>query len=290
MPELPEVEGVVRALAPKVEGDTIVKVELSSTIYNSCREGKQCIVKNIEPHLFEEVMQGMTIEKVVRRSKYIYFHLQKVEEKFLFVNHLGMTGAWFVVQTLDEIREEKFRKHVHAIFTLHTGELLVYADIRRFGEMRFIKKIEEHPPLLLMAPEPFDEHACEFFLQKCELPKYQNKPIKEVIMDGQVISGCGNIYATEALFKMGIHPARKANRISKMRKAELFNTIRTILQESIEMGGSTISDYRNINGEAGGMQHRLKMYGKKVCPTCESATKSLIIGGRTSVYCPKCQH
>lgn len=82
-------------------------------------------------------------------------------------------------------------------------------------------------------------------------------------MDGHVISGCGNIYATEALFKMGIHPGRKTSRISKERKVQLFETIRTILLESIEMGGSTISDYRNINGEAGGMQHRLKMYGKR---------------------------
>jgi len=290
MPELPEVEGVVRALVPAVEGKTIKKVALSDTIYTSWGLGKQCIVKNIEPNLFEEVMQGMHIQKIMRRSKYIYFYLEKNQETFLFVNHLGMTGAWFVVRALSEIIEEKFRKHVHAVFTLASGELLVYADIRRFGELRFIKKLEEHPPLLQMAPEPFDKDACDYFLEKCDLPKYQNKPIKEVIMDGQVISGCGNIYATEALFKMGIHPARKTNRISKKRKIDLFEAIRTILQESIEMGGSTISDYRNINGEAGGMQNRLKMYGKKICPQCHTTTKSLNIGGRTSVYCPKCQH
>ena len=290
MPELPEVEGVVRALVPAVEGKTFEKVELSETVYTSWGLGKQCIVKNIEPNLFEEVLQGMHIQKIARRSKYIYFHLEKNEESFLFVNHLGMSGAWFVVKALSEIIEEKFRKHVHAIFTLDSGELLVYSDIRRFGELRFIKKMEEHPPLLLMAPEPFEESACEYFLLKCELPKYQNKPIKEVIMDGQVISGCGNIYATEALYKMGIHPGRKTNRISKQRKIELFEAIRKILQESIEMGGSTISDYRNINGEAGGMQDRLKMYGKKICPHCNTATKALVLGGRTSVYCPKCQH
>lgn len=290
MPELPEVEGVVRALGPAVEGKTVSKVELSETIYTSFGLGKQCIVKNMEPNLFVEAMQGMEIKKIIRRSKYIYFHLEKNKESYLFVNHLGMTGAWFVVQSLDDITEEKFRKHVHAIFSLQSGELLVYSDIRRFGELRFLKKVEEHPPLLLMAPEPFEKGACEFFLEKCELPKYQHKPIKEVIMDGQVISGCGNIYATEALFRMGIHPARKTNRIRKKRKIELFEAIRTILQESIEMGGSTISDYRNINGEAGGMQNRLKMYGKKSCPECDTATKSLVIGGRTSVYCPKCQH
>lgn len=290
MPELPEVEGVVRELVPAVEGKTIERVKLSETIFTSWGAGKQCIVKNMDPHLFEEVMQGMKINTITRRSKYIYFHLEKGVDRYLFVNHLGMTGAWFVVKSLAEIGEEKFRKHVHAIFYLTTGELLVYSDIRRFGEMRFMTKIEEHPPLLQMAPEPFEDDACDYFLNKCELPKYQNKPIKEVIMDGQVISGCGNIYATESLFKMGIHPARKTNRISRKRKIELFEVIRAILLESIERGGSTISDYRNINGEAGSMQHRLKMYGKKNCPTCDTLTKSLVIGGRTSVYCPKCQH
>ncbi|HWL13428.1 MAG TPA: DNA-formamidopyrimidine glycosylase family protein, partial [Ureibacillus sp.] len=111
MPELPEVEGVVRALVPEVEGKTIAKVELSETIYTSFGLGKQCIVKNIEPNLFEEVMQGMHIQKITRRSKYIYFHLEKNHESFLFVNHLGMSGAWFVVRALSEITEEKFRKH-----------------------------------------------------------------------------------------------------------------------------------------------------------------------------------
>lgn len=289
MPELPEVEGVVRALKPAVEGKVIEKIELSETIYKSVSAGKQCIVKNTAPEMFETLLAGMTIREIARRSKYIFFHIEKDGEPFILVNHLGMTGAWFVVQSLEEITEGKFRKHAHAVLTLNSSELLVYADIRRFGELRFLKELADHPPLLHMAPEPFDEGACEFFLAQCEKPKYMNKPIKEVIMDGQVISGCGNIYATEALFLMGIHPNRKTNRISKARKIELFRAIEMILLQSIEMGGSTISDYRNINGEAGGMQDRLKMYGKKMCPQCGTNTKSMTIGGRTSVYCPKCQ-
>lgn len=290
MPELPEVEGVVRLLAPAIEGKKISKVELSKTIYESSAAGKQCIVKNIEPHLFEQLFEGQTIKQVTRRSKYIFFYIEKDKEQTIFVNHLGMTGAWFFVKHLSEITEEKFRKHAHAKFTLSTGELLVYSDIRRFGEMRYISNLEEYPPLLQMAPEPFETNACNYFLEKCDLPKNCNKPIKEVIMDGHIISGCGNIYATESLFKMGIHPSRKVSRISRKRKVELFEAIRNILQESIEMGGSTISDYRNINGEAGGMQHRLKMYGKRSCPNCGSPTKSINIAGRTSVYCPSCQH
>ena len=289
MPELPEVEGVVRDLKPLVEGKTIESVALSEVVYNAAALGKQCIVKNADPSDFELVVSGMKIARVTRRSKYIFFHLEKGGEEFLLVSHLGMTGAWFVVDDVAAITEPKFRKHVHAIFTLDTGELLVYSDIRRFGELRFMKEAADHPPLMQMAPEPFDEHACEYFLAKSELPKYAKKPIKEVIMDGQVISGCGNIYATESLFTMRIRPTCKTSQISKKRKIELFQAICAVLQESIENGGSTISDYRSVNGGAGSMQERLKMYSKKICPACQAATESVVIAGRTSTYCPSCQ-
>ncbi|MER2106209.1 MAG: bifunctional DNA-formamidopyrimidine glycosylase/DNA-(apurinic or apyrimidinic site) lyase [Solibacillus sp.] len=289
MPELPEVEGVVRDLRPLVEGKTITSVMLSEVVHNGALQGKQCIVKNAEPVNFARVVQTMRITAVTRRSKYIFFHLAKDADDFLLLSHLGMSGAWFVVRDLSEITEEKFRKHAHAIFTLDSGELLVYSDIRRFGELRFMKEIADHAPLLKMAPEPFAAEACEYFLKKCALPKYMKKPIKEVIMDGQVISGCGNIYATESLFTMGIHPARKTSDVSEAQKRQLFAVICDVLQESIDNGGSTISDYRSVNGGAGSMQDRLKMYSKKVCPACSTATEAVTIAGRTSTYCPSCQ-
>lgn len=289
MPELPEVEGVVRDLKPVIEGKTIAHVALSEVVYTSHEAGKQAIVKNSAPHQFEQLLANMTIKEISRRSKYIFFHIEKNGELFILVNHLGMSGAWFVVGDVAEIAEDKFRKHIHAVFTLTDGKLLVYSDIRRFGELRFIKEIADHPPLLKMAPEPFDEGACEFFLAQCEKPKYMKKQIKEVIMDGQIISGCGNIYATESLFKMGIHPGKKTSLICNEQKIELFQVICDVLQESIDSGGSTISDYRSINGGAGTMQHRLKMYGKKQCLACGKDTESMVIAGRTSVYCPQCQ-
>jgi len=288
MPELPEVEGVVRSLRPVAIGRKVEKVRVSDIVYRSKAEGKEAILKGISPEDFISRMERMTILDITRRSKYIYFRLKKGETEYLLVNHLGMTGAWFTVKRINEIAEEKFRKHIHVIFESEEG-LLIFSDIRRFGEMRLLRSEADYPPLMLMAPEPFDELALSHFLSMCELPKYKEKPIKEVIMDGHVISGCGNIYATEALFRMGIRPSRKVKMISKARKEELFITIVSILNESIEAGGSTISDYRNINGEAGGMQHRLKMYGRKTCLTCGTETKSLQIGGRTSVYCPTCQ-
>lgn len=289
MPELPEVEGVVRALAPEVIGRTIESVTISDIVIESKERGREAIIKGDTTSDFTRRMKDMVIVNVTRRSKYIYFDLEKEGVTYLLVSHLGMSGAWFVVNKIEEIIELKFRRHVHAAFKMTDGGLLVYSDIRRFGELRLLSLEADHPPLLKMAPEPFDEGACEHFLGLSALPKYAGKPIKEIIMDGQVISGCGNIYATEALFKMKIHPVRKAERISLKRKTELFEVIVDILQESIDAGGSTISDYRNINGESGAMQDRLKMYGQKVCPSCGSETKSMKIGGRTSVYCPRCQ-
>lgn len=289
MPELPEVEGVVRALAPEIIGRTVEAVTISDIVIQSKERGREAIIKGSTTADFIEQMKEMTVINVTRRSKYIYLDLEKNGVTFLLVSHLGMTGAWFVVDNITDITELKFRKHVHALFTMKDGGLLVYSDIRRFGELRLLNMEEDHPPLLKMAPEPFAENASDHFLTLAALPKYARKPIKEVIMDGQIISGCGNIYATEALFKMKIHPARKVERISAVRKKELFHVIVAILQESIDAGGSSISDYRNINGESGSMQDRLKMYGKKTCASCSTKTKTMQIGSRTSVYCPKCQ-
>lgn len=289
MPELPEVEGVVRALAPIATGRTIMEVTVSNTVIHAKQLGKETIIKGITTEDFILDIVGMTITDVTRRSKYIYFHLTKKGNACLLVSHLGMTGAWFTVQSVDDIPEQKFRNHVHVIFKMDDGGLLVYSDIRRFGEVRLMGCEADYPPLLKMAPEPFAEDACNHFLELAAQPKYARKPIKEVIMDGHVVSGCGNIYATEALFNMNIHPGRTAERISVKRKEELFAAIVAVLQESIDAGGSSISDYRNINGEAGTMQDRLKMYGRKLCAACGSTTKSMKIAGRTSVYCPTCQ-
>jgi len=288
MPELPEVEGVVRQIRPVSIGKRIVSVDVSDTIRKSKQSGKEAILKRIEADDFQERLTGAQILAVERRSKYIYMTM-KDEQEFLLVNHLGMSGAWFFVDSLLSISEDKFRRHVHVVLTLDDGNLLAFSDIRRFGEMRVLTSEADFPPLLLMAPEPFADEALEWFLQQAEIPKFRNKPIKEVIMDGTVISGCGNIYATEALFRMKIHPKRAASRISRKRKIELFQAIAAILLESIEAGGSTISDYRNINGESGSMQNRFGMYGKKTCTICGTETKTVKIASRASVYCPSCQ-
>lgn len=288
MPELPEVEGVVRQIRPAASNRTIRSVHVSDVIRLSKANGKEAIIKVMGVEDFIDRLTDAEILQVERRSKYIYFTMHK-DQSFLLVNHLGMSGAWFHVKELADITEDKFRRHAHVTFELDDDSLLVFSDIRRFGEMRLLEDESGFPPLLLMAPEPFEPVALAHFLDLAESSRFKDKPIKEVIMDGQVISGCGNIYATEALFAMKIHPNRAASRISRKRKVELFEKIVAILLESIEAGGSTISDYRDINGESGSMQNRFGMYGKKQCTACGTPTKSLKIGGRTSVYCPACQ-
>ncbi|KIL43809.1 bifunctional DNA-formamidopyrimidine glycosylase/DNA-(apurinic or apyrimidinic site) lyase [Jeotgalibacillus soli] len=290
MPELPEVEHVKRGLEPFVLSETIESVTFSETIHVSHENGRQAILKGMSIEQFSYEIRGLTIQRIGRRSKYLLFTLSDDHREFLMLSHLGMSGAWFAVDTVDTIAEPKFRAHIHVIFQMESGRMLVYADIRRFGELRLLHHIEDHPPLGLIGPEPFDEGAEELFLAALDAPRFLQKPIKEVIMNHQVIAGCGNIYATEALFRGKIHPKRRVNRMSLQKRKELFHHIVEVLREGIEKGGSSISDYRNVNGQAGEMQDRLQMYGRKVCPACGSAIKQAVIGGRNSHYCTTCQH
>ncbi|TFD92484.1 bifunctional DNA-formamidopyrimidine glycosylase/DNA-(apurinic or apyrimidinic site) lyase [Jeotgalibacillus sp. R-1-5s-1] len=289
MPELPEVEHVKRGLAPKITGLKIVETVFSDTVINAHESGRKAVVKGEGLDYFRSSVMNAEIETVDRRSKYLLFRLKKEERTEWILSHLGMTGAWFVVNTVEEIGEIRFRNHVHVIFTLSNEQLLVYSDIRRFGEMRHLKNQSDHPPLLAIGPEPFDADTESRFLTALEWPRFSQKPIKESIMHHSVIAGCGNIYATEALFRARVNPKRKTERLSLQKKKELFHHIVDVLKEGIEAGGSSISDYRNVNGEAGGMQERLQMYAKQACPLCGYGVKKAVIGGRTSHYCPKCQ-
>ncbi|KIL53257.1 DNA-(apurinic or apyrimidinic site) lyase [Jeotgalibacillus alimentarius] len=287
MPELPEVEHVKRGLAPKIEGLTIKEVSFSETVIKAHEAGRKAVVKGEGLDSFKFAVENSEIASIERRSKYLLFRLG--DDGMLILSHLGMTGAWFVVNELGEILEDRFRNHVHVIFTLSNDQKLVYSDIRRFGEMRFLPSEEAHPPLAEIGPEPFDEDAEFRFLAALTLPRFARKAIKESIMHHSVIAGCGNIYATEALFRAGVSPKRRTDRLSLKKKKELFQHIVDVLHEGIAAGGSSISDYRNVNGEAGGMQERLQMYAKSVCPVCESPVKKAVVGGRTSHYCTTCQ-
>lgn len=288
MPELPEVEIVKRELKPSVVNTRIETIEISNPVYKGHSEGKRTIIKN-PIDAFKSDLTGSEIISLTRRGKYLSFGLSKDNDYKHMVSHLGMSGAYFVVNSLDEIKEANYRNHTHIVLNLSTGAKLVYADIRRFGEMRIVPKITEFVPFVEMAPEYYEEVSLTTFLNNLKDTRFKNMTIKQAIMDARVIPGVGNIYANEALFRSGILPTRKAGRVSATRLISLHEEITAVLNEAIERGGSTISDYRNTSGESGTMQERFKIYQKKTCPECDAPLKTKVINTRNTFYCTECQ-
>lgn len=286
MPELPEVELVKRELST-VQNLTIESVEVSEKVIRGHNSGKLTIVK--EPvDTFINNTENMKIISLGRRGKYLYFILQNGTQMKYMIGHLGMSGAFFHLDSLDDIVEYNFRKHWQVIFHLSDGSMLVYTDIRRFGELRTIDRLSDFLPVMRMAPEYDDETALEHFISAVRHPANAGKAIKAVIMDSTVVTGAGNIYACESLYDAGILPTRKAGNVSVKRLRDLFRAIVEVFELSLSHGGSTISDYRSSTGGSGEMQNRFKVYQRKICPEGHDITTK-VIAGRNTFYCTKCQ-
>ena len=161
MPELPEVENIKFGLEEVVINKKILDVKYSNVVTESHKLNKMAIVKQ-DINFFSENVKGKTIEKLSRRGKYLYFTLN---EGYI-ITHFGMTGAFFLVKDISEITNKNYFKHQHVIFELSTGEKLVYSDIRRFGELRYIEDVSKFKPFVNLAPEPFDKTAEKYFLDK----------------------------------------------------------------------------------------------------------------------------
>lgn len=288
MPELPEVELVKRELAPRAEGRTIEGTELSEFITNGHRADRKTIIKQ-DIDAFKERITNASIIRIGRRGKYIYFVLEKNDDIFHLVGHLGMSGAFFSVNSMDDIGSPNFRKHWQIVFHLDDGTLMPYCDIRRFGEMSLVDRLNDFTPFSRMAPEYTDEDSLAFFLDKVKQQKNVNKMIKAAIMDSSVIPGVGNIYASEALYASGILPTKKCGNISAKRLAKLHQEIINVFELSLSRGGSTISDYRGVSGASGNMQDGFKIYQKKKCEQCGSDVKTKVIATRNTFYCTTCQ-
>ena len=261
----------------------ILDVKYSNTVKESHKLNKMAIVKQ-DICCFSENVKGKTIEKLSRRGKYLYFTLN---EGYI-ITHFGMTGAFFLVKDIAEITNKNYFKHQHVIFELSTGEKLVYSDIRRFGELRYIEDITKFKPFINLAPEPFDKNSKKYFLEKLAENKYKDQPIKALLLEGNVFCGCGNIYDCEVLYRQKIHPLIKASELSKKKKESLFKELVDILELAIKEGGSTISDYVHADGGEGNMQNFHQIYGKKTCPQGHDV-ENITIKGRSSHFCPICQ-
>lgn len=273
MPELPEVEHVVRALRPVVTGRRILAAELN--------------LKRIAPEIsrgsFNRQLRNALITGVGRRGKYILFELERGQ---MLTTHLRMTGK-FVSLTTDE----SLPPYAHVVFYLDDERRLVFCDMRQFGRMRLIRNAERLPrELATLAPEPLsDEFTEEYFIETLSRSR---RSLKQLLLDQTRVLGLGNIYAVEALFLAGINPMKAANRLSKPRARKLYEAIRQVLREAIEAGSTLRIDLADGNGSYFGTSERFwRVYEREgePCVNCGSRIRRIVHGGRSTYYCPRCQ-
>ncbi|WP_455480956.1 bifunctional DNA-formamidopyrimidine glycosylase/DNA-(apurinic or apyrimidinic site) lyase [Bartonella sp. B12(2025)] len=290
MPELPEVETVRSGLEPVVTGAKIVSVTLNR------RD-----LRFPFPEAFSERLMGRTIMELGRRAKYLLFHLSQNET---ILSHLGMSGSWRVEDELLRGRSSatgNFFMHDHFVMDIQTKEgkvyHLTYNDARRFGFMLLVdtSKLSEHPLLKKLGLEPMNDAFSGSYLQKVFINK--KKSLKGVLLDQSVIAGLGNIYVCEALWRSRLSPQRGAFTLAvKTARARKFadslaQNIRNVIAEAILSGGSSLRDYRHVDGSLGYFQHTFSVYGRegKECLQCGTPIVRILQSGRSSFYCPQCQ-
>jgi len=267
MPELPEVETTKTSLLPLLQQRVqIVEVRESRLRWP--------IPEDISR------LNGQRLIGLQRRSKYILAEFE--QDQMLW--HLGMSGSFRLATAQDELR-----KHDHLMIGFEDGSQLRYHDPRRFGCILWLNEESQNKLLNPLGPEPLgDEFNADYLYQKL---KNKQVGIKIAIMDNHVVVGVGNIYATESLFNLGIHPAQPASSLSKKQIVQLVDEIKRILKSAIDLGGSTLRDFTNAVGENGYFQQTLLAYGRagEMCVQCETPLENLKLGQRASVFCPQCQ-
>ena len=269
MPELPEVETTRRGVAPHVVGHRIARL----VIY----DGR---LRWPVPRSLSDQVKGRRIEAVDRRSKYLLFRL----EGGTLLVHLGMTGSLRLHRDAPPRRP-----HDHIDISLDNGVTLRYHDPRRFGAMLWVVDEASHPLLARLGPEPFDPTFSADYLYA--RTRGRRASIKVTLMDNHAVVGVGNIYANESLFRAGIRPATPAGRVSRPRLTRLVEAVREVLAEAIAKGGSTLRDFVDASGEAGGFQLDYRVYGREglPCRVCRTPIRATRLGQRASFHCPRCQ-
>lgn len=277
MPELPEVENVVLSLIDKIKGRTITHCTVLRP---------NLIRKPTTASIFQADIEGQEIIHVEREGKYIVFRTTD----YYLVCHLAMTGALLYTKFGQNV-PAKYTNHRHVILQLDNDDILYYCDIRRFGGLRLLTPTEYHDflPIQTLGPDPFSDYAFTLFKSNLGSPDVQKKTIKEVLLDQSVLSGIGNIYACEGLFAAKVNPTKLVSTITDIEIDKIFQETKTILQDSISKGGSSISDYMNADGVKGTYQNYLQVYGKKQCPVCNTNVSRKKIAERTTYYCSTCQ-
>ena len=280
MPELPEVETVVRGLQKSVLGRKILSVWI----------GKSDFIDN--PAEFVR-LSGQKIASIERFGKFMLLRLANGDAAEVAVEdasnpmpsllvHLGMTG-----QIASTAADVPFEKHTHVSFTLDDGRELRYTDARRFGRMAYLTGEPLAKELAAFGADPLEVSVAEF----AERVRSRNTRIKALLLDQSVFRGVGNIYADESLWRAKIHPARVGAKLSVKEAETLRRMLQEILNRAIAMRGSSISDFLDANGEPGEYQRHHRAYGRegKPCYRCRTPIRRVIVAGRSSYFCPKCQ-
>ena len=282
MPELPEVETVRRGLAPAMEGAVIARAEVN----------RPDLRWPFPPDMAGR-LQGQRVTRLRRRSKYILADLASGESLLI---HLGMSGRMLVSGDPLGVFVHTHpapEKHDHVVLHMQNGARITFNDPRRFGMMDLLdtEGADRHRLLAQLGPEPLGNEFHEAHLVAAF--RGRMTPVKSALLDQRIVAGLGNIYVCEALYRAGIHPARKAGRIAAGRVAVLVPIIRQVLEEAIEAGGSSLRDFRSTEGELGYFQHRFDVYGREgqPCrtPECRNLVRRIVQSGRSSFYCRQCQ-
>ena len=276
MPELPEVETVVRGLRQSLPGSGIVEV----------RFGKTDFVEG--PEAIAEELPGMRVADIKRMGKFIHIEMEfpsrrgAPDSRLNLVVHLGMTGKLMVVPAAEAVKP-----HTHVFFLLDDGRELRYTDARRFGRMLLVRESELPEFTGRLGKEPLEITAEDF----CRDFGSRRARVKSLLLDQRVLRGVGNIYADESLFRARLHPARIAENLTHEQLLLLHRKVRDVLEEAILSRGSSISDYVDSEGKRGKFQLRHRVYQRdgKPCYRCFAKIKRVIVAGRSSHYCPRCQ-
>lgn len=270
MPELPEVETTRRGIAPHLIGHRIVALAI-----------RQPRLRWPIPPILRRMLPGQKIEAVERRAKYLLAHTAAGSALL----HLGMSGS---LRILDAGVAPG--THDHFDWQLDSGRILRFTDPRRFGSLLWQAHGATHPLLAGLGPEPLDDAFDGVHLWK--LSRGRSAPVKTFLMDQKIVVGVGNIYAVEALFAAGIHPRRAAGAVSRERYMRLADEVKRILAHAITRGGTTLRDFLSPDGVPGYFEQELFVYGRagEPCKVCSTPVRVVVIGQRSTFYCPRCQH
>ena len=288
MPELPEVEVVKRSLDNKVQNLIIKKVKIND----------DKLRYRIDKNETRKIV-GLKFIKIKRRSKFLLFFLSR---NTVMLVHLGMTGKLIFVNKKNikhktsfyyNINEEKDQKHDRVVFFLNKNQKLIYNDVRKFGFIKFFnnKNFNDSLHLNNLGPEPLGKKFSYPYFRKYTSGK--NRVIKDIMMDQKFVSGIGNIYANEILFLSKIKPTRKVKTLKYLEIKKIIKFTKSVLYNSIKLGGSSIKDFSSSNGKKGSFQQRFNVYGKKneTCSNrnCKNKISRSTISNRSTFFCSKCQ-